>query len=123
MLVSETRRVDIPHEPGAWVELKELSGRQLRKNREKKTWTLMAKVNEAGGFEKLPKTPEGTEQKPDPLMAYDLDDLLEKGIVSWSAPEPVTPEAIERLNDETERFIAFELIPGAEDDEAVKKGS
>jgi len=123
MLVSETRRVDIPHEPGAWVELRELSGRQLRKNREKKTWTLLARVNEAGGFEKLPKTPEGTEQEPDPLMPYDLDDLLQKGIVAWSYPEEVTPEAIERLDERTERFIAFELVPGAEDDEAVKKGS
>jgi len=123
MLVSKTRRVDIPHEEGEWVELKELSGRKLRQNRERQTWALLAKVNEAGGFGALKgvEAPEG--QKPDPLAAYDLGDLLEKGIVAWSYGEELTPEAIECLDEETERFIACQLIPGAEDDSAVKKGS
>lgn len=41
-----------------------------------------------------------------PFLKYDIDTLLEKGIVSWSMPEPVTPENIADLEREDSDLLA-----------------
>lgn len=126
-LVSDTtRRIDLPHEDGAWVELRQLSGRQLRKIQK-------AKMKEAAESLKLMgpelmgslsgfSSKDLVEADKDPLAEYDIDALLEAGIVAWSYEEEVDHDTIGLLDQETETFIALALI-GVEEEEAKVKGS
>lgn len=121
-----TRRVEIPHEEGQWIELKELSGRQLRKIRKLKFKESIADTRAMGG--ELMQALGGFSQEdvkkaqkdPDPLAEYDMDALLEAGIVAWSYEEEVNSDNIGQLDQKTERLIALALVGVEEEEEKVK---
>jgi len=121
---SRTRNVPIPHEENEWVELKELSGRQLRKARKAKFKEIILDVREMGGEVMKAITDVKVEDLKaaarDPLSEYDIDDLLEAGIVAWSYEAEVNTDTIGELDQKTEKFIAMQLV-GAEEEEETKK--
>lgn len=114
-----TRKVEIPHEPDQWMELRHLSYRQLDEARQ-------AKLDELFGF--LRKTKDLTLPKPDDdkaaadrLAAYDVPTLLRHGIVAWSYGDAVTPDD---LDAKTADWAAREILALSMPDEAaVGKGS
>ncbi len=129
---NRTRRVDIPDEEGQWVELRELSGRQLRKIKKVKFKDTIQDSREMGG--ELMAAIAGVKQEDlkasakDALAEYDMDELLEAGIVVWSYvdddgnPVAVNSDNIGQLDQKTEKFIAMQLV-GAEEEEDQKKDS
>lgn len=121
-----TRRVEIPHEKGQWVELKELSGRQLRAVRKARLKEVLGDARDMGPelMETISKfSREDVEvAAADPLAEYDMDALLEAGIVAWSYEKPVGKDTIGQLDQKTERFIALALV-GVEEEEEKVKGS
>ena len=126
MLVSNrTRKLDIPHEEGEWVEIRLLSGRQLRKVRKAKFREVAQNARDMGG--EVMKAIAGVDRselkkaEEDPLVEYDMDALLEAGIVSWSYDEEVSSETIGELDPETEQFVALALV-GVESEPDRKKG-
>jgi hypothetical protein len=46
----------------------------------------------------------------DPFQKFDIDTLLEKGIVSWSMPDKVTPDAISDLEREDSDLLARRIF-------------
>ncbi len=112
MLISnQAQRVDIPHEPGEWMEIKKLSWRQLVLAADIQTDETISRLKKIGGdlFKSLKS--EQTKQEADPALQYDRGFVLEAGISKWSYEAEVNKENIEKLDEETAKW-AFEAITG-----------
>lgn len=119
MLVGKTRRIELPHEPGQYIEIRDLSFLEIEKSKTRKLKDLMGMFS---GVE-MPdfKAPEGLDDRePDPMAGHDIAYLLAKGIVGWSYEEKVSPEAVAKLDRETAELVVREIL-GIEEDEARKK--
>lgn len=94
-----TRRVDLPDEPGAWVELRPLSAKLLH------TIGLeAAKVGRAALAEdEFDVSAEGYEE---------TTLLLSQAIVAWSYDVPVSRETVEDIDLITTAFLKGELMGG-----------
>ena|SRR6266545_1009691 len=128
MLVSKSvRRIELPHESGAWIEVRQLSFAELAAARDVQSRTALRRI-EGLDFTKLRDLQQqvgvsnGEIGETDPLAAFDELTLLEAGIVAWSYEEPVTPENV-RLLDEATAEVAARAIVGVGDPLAqTKKG-
>ena len=111
VLTGYTKRVEIPHEPGQWVEIRQLSKRQKEKAADVKTDIALGKAKAMGP--ELMATiqnaqPSAIVREPT-VDAYDWATVLTFGIAAWSYAESVTVENIEAL-DETTADWAFKTI-------------
>jgi hypothetical protein len=115
--------VELPHEEDAWIEIRQLGFAALRSARERQTVAQVRMFREYGGsLANLvgPSEPAASTAERDPILDYDLQALLEAGIVRWSYEEPVTPENISALDEETAQYIARQLLPKPTKREALK---
>jgi len=94
LLTGATKRIDIPHEPGEWVEIRMLSWRQVESIRQ-----AAADDEEMVGL------------------------TFETGIVAWSYDEPVSVETIGRIDSVTAAWIATILTTGQGTEADRKNGS
>lgn len=109
LINDKTRKVDIPHESGEWMEVKKLSWRQLEVARDIMTDNTVAKFRKMGGEMVKAFTNEKARQEADPRTQYDRGFVLEAGISRWSYDAEVTKANIEKLDEETAKW-AFEEI-------------
>ena len=105
-----------------------LSYRELAEARESRSKKVISKATEMGP-EMMKNLPTGVEAKEavkkadkDPLNEYDIDMILEKGIIGWSYEEKVTPKNIGFLDEETALFVAKALVPKIRSKDEAKKG-
>lgn len=153
MLVDRhVKRLEVPGEPGEWMELRRLNFGDLRDLRQQSgerfledlsglpsdvlemQLTVQAKMAEAKKAARAAAEESGEEADddlpdPDVLDGMDLLFILGHGIVAWSyreeSGEPVPiAEAVGMLDEETARWAAREiLLVGKEVAEREKKGS
>ncbi len=109
LINDKTRKVDIPHEPGEWMELKKLSWRQLALAADIQTDETIGRLKKLGGDLFKALTNEKAKQELNPALQYDRGFVLEAGISRWSYDVKVTKETIETLDEETAKW-AFEEI-------------
>jgi hypothetical protein len=89
-----TRRLELPHEPGAWVEVRLLSANTVRK---------------------LDKDARAIAGDDDSDYGYEvMGAMLKTAVVSWSYEAPVTLENIDDLDLATAAWVAGELGKGAD---------
>jgi len=126
-LVSKiTKKIDVPHEPGEWFEIKKLSWRQLEKAENinlEKTLKQFKDVDPglmqgfAQGDDQEKKAKAGTD--------YDRATILQKGIKAWSYDAEVNAENIDDLDEQTAEWAMNEIMeftkPRSEDER--KNGS
>jgi hypothetical protein len=94
-----TRRLDVPHEPGEWVEVRPLSAKNLR------VMDKAAKTAARGPDAVLDETEYG----------YELTTrMLDAAIVAWSYGAPVSPENVADLDLATTVWLSGELSNGAD---------
>src|SRR3990167_4803890 len=119
------RRVLLSHEPGAWVDLRLLSWRQLE---EAQHAHLAATVRQFSGLADGMEAFQGFIDKATvggtvaQQQNFDTATLLRAGIVAWSYEEPVSPENIDDLDAETVRVLVAELTPHGQSEEERKNG-
>ena len=133
-----TRKVEIPHEEGAWLELRQLNYRQLAEARRVKLDELFVVMKGTKDIALPGETEEMRELKKraqtDPAAAaelerreakakedallggYDIGVLLRHGIVAWSYGETVTPD---ELDERTAQWAAREIVALSVPDEAA----
>lgn len=109
-LVGKTTRKTIPHEPGAWIEFRELSGREMdeadRENT-KASFLLFKDIDPAA----LKAAREGQQTAAaDPRDGYDKDTLCKYGIVAWSYEEPCLPASVEKLDAQTRDWASSVIL-------------
>ncbi len=153
MLVDRhVKRLDVPHEPGHYLDLRRLSFGELRDLRRESEGAYLAALAvlpdnvldaqlrmESERAEKRRKAAEEAKAAGadvpaadgpagDPLAGKDIATVLRFGVVGWSykgadgEPVPVTGEAIAMLDEATAVWAAREILLLGEDD-ARKKGS
>lgn len=97
----ETVRIDLPS-PGEWVEVKRTLGRNDRLTVSRRAGEAMRIIIDASGARRA---------EIDAVLAQELADyaVLEVAIVRWSFPDPLTPENIRCLDDESLAVIKARL--------------
>ena len=135
MLTSKIRRrIELPHEPEQWVEVRQLSYLQL---------DLARDIFQMRNMDRLGRLDASTRQQlaemqlarfqnsttvaevvvDDPLIGYDVQTLLQAGVIAWSYDEAVTPESVDQLDEATAEYVARELVPKTESETDRKNGS
>src|SRR5215203_2914045 len=117
MLVGNTTvKRDIPHEPGEWMTFKLLSWRSLEEARAlRQTAALRSFQGVADVVRELQsaRTPEvagAAVEVPDPTSSFDRATLLVRGIHAWSYDAPLTPAALDDLDEQTAEWAAKEIV-------------
>lgn len=112
MGVRSTIRLELPHEPGEWVELRKLSARQIR-------------TVKAAGVQAVPLNEDDKDEAESVAMieAYCLE-----AIVAWSYQDedgqlPVTPENVGDLDMETQGFLFSAGLKGQREAGEEKKSA
>lgn len=118
-----TKRVEIPHDAGAFVVLRKLAPKHLDAAAKSNQRQSLDDLNALGGpaILKAIREMESDAKKPieeiakaavksDPLTSFDRIVLMQKGITSWSYDAPLTVESFEDLDDETAAFLAGEVL-------------
>jgi len=111
--VSKTEKLDIPHEPGEWIEVRPLLASEMDAARDARLKRLMGMW--AGGD--IPKTPERDEEREETpetrASGYNPETLLGYAVVGWSYDHDFTPgaqEHIELLDAGTRDWLHQELV-------------
>ena len=99
------QRLDIPHEPGQWIEFQPISWQMLQAASElasAKGADQAAKLVQAVGPEAL-KALQGTQASDDTeeVEQYDRGTLLRAAIVKWSYNDQVQVEDVDSLDERT----------------------
>lgn len=115
------RREDIPHEPGQWMELRALTWPELEKAKKVKQSGVFADLGEIGPD--TLKQLQGltsevvSDALADPMASLDVLTVLTAGILRWSYGAEVTIANIERLDSETARWAASQIVQAPSDEQ------
>lgn len=117
MLKSEPVRIDVPHEENTWFDFVKLSWKQLRRAR-KLAEEEQREIAKSFGAEFVAALTKGDEDRARKLIQeqqynvtnFDLEALLENGIVGWSYDAPINPDTIEQLDERTAVWAAQTII-------------
>ena len=129
MLTSKiTQELPLPHEPGAVITVRLLSGEQLKRARQARAREALKAYGELSASVDLSTLPSQAQDsaavlEADPLASYDVGTLLAAGIVAWTYEEPVTPETIADLDEVTMDYVARALLPPARSEGERGEGS
>jgi hypothetical protein len=122
-LIDDTagRREDIPHEPGQWMELRELTWPELEKARKVKQSSTFADLGEIGPdtLKQLQglSSADVSQAIADPLASVDVLTVLTVGVLRWSYDAEVTIANIERLDSETAQWAARQIVQAPNDEQ------
>jgi hypothetical protein len=111
--------IPIPFDPPHVCTVRKLTGRECDKAQAEHLKSTIAGRWAAHGWAKAfqrqlaqgtATTADATNFLADPLNGYDRHTLVKAGLVGWDLPDPVTPEAIEDLDDEALDWFAREVL-------------
>lgn len=110
-----TKRLDVPNDPGEWIELRAVGGRRLREAAAQKSRDALLQVRAAGGeiaelWQKNAKDTDTDTAKKDVLNTYDALTVCYVGIVGWSYEEKVKPATIDDLDSDTQDWAARQIL-------------
>ena len=106
-----TKRLEIPHESGEWMEIKKLSWAQLEAASDVASMAAMERIGKMGGDVIAAIKGATADQERPPGSEYDKAAVLKSGILRWSYDAKVTTDTINQLDKETADW-AFEQILG-----------
>ena len=113
-----TKAIKTPTKPQYTVTIRQLSGRAKERCQQATLATaadMMQRVGGAAVFDQIrqmggeDKVREQVEDH-DPTAAYDRDQVLLDGVVSWTATEAVTPDTLADLEEPTSDLLFREIL-------------
>lgn len=107
-----THKVDIPHEPGEWMEFRELGWKALDAAREVKSRNSLMSFRDLGPefLKSLSSPNDEAPAKENPGDAYDKSVVLRTAIVNWSYSAACTENNIDNLDPVTADWAYDEFI-------------
>lgn len=107
-----TKRVEIPHEPGEWMEFRKLSWKQLEEASDVTSDAMFDKMKKMGGdiISALKSLEEKESQPQNSNAKYDRDTVLQKGIAKWSYSDALNGGTIGLLDEETASWAFDEIL-------------
>ncbi len=120
LIGTKTRKIELPHEPGAWIEVKDLTWKQIAEAKRLNMLEMMKSMKDFGDILEVVMG-----KKPDPnvketIESYDIGYVLKRAIKGWSYPEKFTEALIDQLDPKTVEFLANELLGIEVEGEKVK---
>ena len=111
----DTKRLEIPHEPGQWMEFRRLRRHELEEARRVSLRETMARAAElpAAVIESARQArlqQDSPPVEPSPRAAYDDDTLIKYGLVAWSYDAPCDDAYKADLDDETAEWAAQSIF-------------
>ena len=110
MLTSrERRRLEIPHEPGEWIEIRLVSWEKLQQARQARLDGALDMARRVGmSLEGIQQTGERAEAKDSDK--YDRGTLLRSAVVAWSYDARVTPDNVADLDEQTAGWLVEQIV-------------
>lgn len=107
-----TKKIEIPHESGEWVVIRQLSWRQREQASEVQTNRQFTRVKSIGPelLRAFERAGERVAIDADPANTYDRGTILQSGVVSWSYSKEPKPEEIDGLDETTADWLFHEII-------------
>ena len=116
-----TRRADVPHEPGQWLELRMLSWLDLDHARTARIKEIAERAKVLSGINFAALAVPQPQPVEDPLLNFDVQTLLRRGVSAWSYGDKVTTDD---LDERTAQWAAREILALTLPDEgSLGKGS
>jgi hypothetical protein len=116
MLIGQAiAKLDIPHEPGEWVEVRKLNHKTLARAAQVRSEAGISSMKSLGA-ELLTALRQAREEfkevAPTTISAenYDRDLVLQGGVMRWSYTVPPTPESLGDLDEVTAKWLAHEIV-------------
>lgn len=109
MLAGRTERRDVPHEAGAWIEFRTLSGRELDEAEHEVTKRQTALANNFTAETLQAIRAQADSVTRSPKDSYDKDTLIRYSISAWSLDE-VCSDANKMRLDASTREWAIDVI-------------
>lgn len=105
----------IPNEPGSTALIRKLAPRHLEAAAKESQRRSLNELKEMGVsfIKELRSLTEADISKAttaDPLLTYDVPTLIEKGVVSWTLSEDLTPENISSLDEDAQDYLARAIL-------------
>lgn len=122
-----TKRSEIPHEAGEWMDLRLLGWHELgqaqraRQGESFENIKLMGKDLYKTMQEVRTELGSAVDTAGDPLQQYDLGTVLKLGIVGWSYDAPVNDETVKQLDTQTAEWAARIIVGVVAETEAERK--
>jgi hypothetical protein len=111
-----TTRVEVPGEDGSWVEIRPLSWLELERAQNKAVREAMQAASSLDVSSLLADASDEdiaairARVESDVLSSVDILEVLNGGIVAWSAEEPVDDAHVKLLEPEVAEFLAREIM-------------
>ena len=106
-------RVDIPHEPGEWIELAPLTGAEMEKSFQKQSMAVTKDLLDAEiSFDDLPTEESQASRRTLKSVSrqFNTSMLLQYAVKNWSYGADVTEDNIESLDYSTREFLVLEIV-------------
>lgn len=111
LVVGMTNRVNIPHEPGEWMQFRRLSWRTLQEASDRRTDDVITRFADIGGDMLSSLGAQRTvDNVQDDANSHDWVTVLRAGIVAWSYTDNVTAASIDDLDSETAEWAVREIL-------------
>lgn len=130
LTANRTERIEIPHEPGEWADIRMLSWKQREEARQARMNAVLRSVQSMGGdtFRQLREMTADDEeaarkQNEDALQTYDMEAVLRNGLLRLSYAETMGADVIDDLDGDTAEYIARAIIRFSSRAEEEGKGS
>lgn len=123
-------RHPIPHEPGEWIETRELGWKDLKVAQQARQAEGFSNLREMGKelYQMIQEVQADIADPPrpdaapaDPLASHDLETLLRLGIAGWSYDAPVNAETLGQLDPATAEWAGRVIVGAHGDPEADRK--
>jgi len=110
-LVTEvTKRIDIPHEDGEWLEVRRLSWRELETADNAASEASTERIKRMGGDIIKAVMSLRDKEREEQATGYDKLTVLRLGLIGWSYDVKLSPESIDLLDEETAEFAYREIL-------------
>lgn len=116
LIGSIVTKLDIPHEPGEWVEVRKLNHKTLAKAAALRSEAGISSMKSLGA-ELLTALRQAREEVKEALTApevsvdaYDRDLVLQAGVVRWSYLVEPTSETLGELDEVTAKWLHREIV-------------
>ena len=107
---SKTERLDIPHEPGEWIDIRAVTGAELDESGDQVTTKVVHQfADQLSSILSARRDPD-QKKSSDRKAGYDPAILLNYAITAWSYPVPVTKDSIALLDGKTRDWIWEEVV-------------
>lgn len=113
-------KVQIPHEPGHWLELRRLSWKQLKAARKKQEQedrqeakdlgAEFIKALSSGNSVDIEKAEAAIEARRWRADQFDRELVLRRGVAAWSYDVKLDPDALDQLDEQTAEWAVGQII-------------